>query len=61
MLTSITPFGQSGPYRDYAGSDLVASALGGALHVTGDADDPPVRLAGRQAYVTASLAARLGR
>ncbi len=60
VMTSITPFGQTGPYRDHAGSDLVASALGGALHVTGDADDPPVRLAGRQAGVTASLAAAAG-
>jgi len=57
VLTSITPFGQSGPRRDWAGSDLVAAALGGALHVTGDAADPPVRLAGRQAGVTASLVA----
>jgi crotonobetainyl-CoA:carnitine CoA-transferase CaiB-like acyl-CoA transferase len=60
VQTSITPFGQQGPYRDWIGSDLVTSALGGALYVTGDADDPPVRLAGRQAYVTASLAAASG-
>jgi len=57
VLTSITSFGQSGPYRDFAGGDLVASALGGALHVTGDANDPPVRLAGNQAGITASLSA----
>ncbi len=60
VLTSITPFGQTGPYREWVGGDLVASALGGALHVTGDGDDPPVRLAGRQACVTASLAAAAG-
>lgn len=53
VLTSITPFGQTGPQRDYRGSDLVASALGGALHVIGEADDPPVTLAGEQAYVSA--------
>jgi crotonobetainyl-CoA:carnitine CoA-transferase CaiB-like acyl-CoA transferase len=57
VLTSITSFGQSGPSRDFTGGDLVASALGGALHVTGDADDPPVRLAGNQAGITASLSA----
>lgn len=60
VMTSITPFGQSGPDRDLAGSDLVAAALGGALHVTGEADDPPVRLAGRQSSITASLAAAAG-
>ena len=59
-MTSITSFGQRGPRRDWAGGDLVASALGGALHVTGEADDPPVRLAGRQACVTASLVAAAG-
>jgi crotonobetainyl-CoA:carnitine CoA-transferase CaiB-like acyl-CoA transferase len=60
VMTSITSFGQDGPYRDLAGGDLVAAALGGALHVTGDADDPPVRLAGRQSCVTASLCAAAG-
>jgi formyl-CoA transferase len=58
-MTSITSFGQRGPRRD-SGGDLVASALGGALHVTGEADDPPVRLDGRQACVTASLVAAAG-
>ncbi len=57
VLTSITSFGQTGPYRGLRGGDLVAGALGGALHVTGEAGDPPVRLAGRQACVTASLCA----
>ena len=57
VVTSITGFGQTGPRRDFASTDLVAAALGGALHVTGDADDPPVKLAGRQAHVTASLCA----
>ena len=60
VMTSITPFGQDGPYRDFVGGDLVAGALGGALHVTGDAADPPVRLAGRQACITASLCAAAG-
>ncbi len=60
VLTSITGFGRTGPRAAWASADLVASALGGALHVTGDADDPPVRLAGRQAHVTASLCAAAG-
>lgn len=60
VMTSITPFGQDGPRRDLVGSDLVVAALGGALHVTGEADDPPVRLAGRQSAVTASLVAAAG-
>ncbi|MBW2315480.1 MAG: CoA transferase [Deltaproteobacteria bacterium] len=57
VLTSITGFGQSGPHRDFRSSDLVASALGGAMTVTGEEDDPPVRLAGSQAHVAASTVA----
>ena len=33
VLTSITPFGQSGPHRDYPGADIVAMAMGGAMVV----------------------------
>jgi benzylsuccinate CoA-transferase BbsE subunit len=57
VLTSITGFGQTGPHRAYRSSDLVAAALGGAMYVTGEADDPPVRLSGYQACVTASTCA----
>ena len=44
ILTSITPFGQTGPYRDYRGSDIVAMAMGGLMGITGDPDRPPLRL-----------------
>lgn len=60
VLTSITGFGQTGPHRDFRSSDLVASALGGAMTVTGEAEDPPVRLAGTQAHVAASTVAAAG-
>ena len=29
ILTSVTPFGQTGPYRDYRGDDLITSNMGG--------------------------------
>ncbi|MBW2268688.1 MAG: CoA transferase [Deltaproteobacteria bacterium] len=57
VLTSITGFGQTGPQRDFKSSDLVASALGSSMRVTGEAEDPPVRLAGSQAFVAASVTA----
>jgi crotonobetainyl-CoA:carnitine CoA-transferase CaiB-like acyl-CoA transferase len=57
VLTSITGFGGTGPYRRLRSSDLVASALGGAMYVTGHETDPPVRLAGEQAHVVASVCA----
>ena len=51
---SITPFGQTGPYRDYAGSDLVGFAMGGYMYVTGWPHTPPTRLWGSQAYHASS-------
>jgi crotonobetainyl-CoA:carnitine CoA-transferase CaiB-like acyl-CoA transferase len=44
IVTSITPFGQTGPYRDYKGEDIVCWALGGKLILTGDPDRAPVRI-----------------
>jgi len=57
VLTSISGFGQTGPYRDYRSSDLVAMAAGGAMYVIGSPEDPPVRLAGAQANVLSSACA----
>jgi len=60
ILTSITPFGQSGPYRDYKTSDMVSMALGGYVHLTGDHDRPPVRVGFPQAYLHGGMAAAAG-
>jgi benzylsuccinate CoA-transferase BbsE subunit len=54
IYASITPFGQSGPYKDFEGSDLVGLAMGGYLYVTGWPHTPPTRLWGSQAYHTVS-------
>jgi crotonobetainyl-CoA:carnitine CoA-transferase CaiB-like acyl-CoA transferase len=54
VFTSITDFGQTGPQRSFKSSDLVASALGGSMYVTGEEEDPPVKLAGSQAHMMAS-------
>lgn len=53
IVTSITPFGFMGPYRDYAGSDLVLWALSGLLFVCGDPDRPPIRITLPQAFLHA--------
>jgi crotonobetainyl-CoA:carnitine CoA-transferase CaiB-like acyl-CoA transferase len=60
VLTSITPFGQTGPYRDYKSSDTVAEALGGMIYVNGAPDEPPLRGFGLQAYHSASFFAAIG-
>jgi crotonobetainyl-CoA:carnitine CoA-transferase CaiB-like acyl-CoA transferase len=48
ILTSITPFGQTGPHSGYAASDLVVSAMGGWMYVCGEPDRPPVRFSAEQ-------------
>ena len=50
ILTSITPFGQTGPYKDYAVSDIVVFALSGAMSDTGEPDLPPVQCTFPQSY-----------
>jgi benzylsuccinate CoA-transferase BbsE subunit len=44
ILTSITPYGQTGPYRDFNYSDITLYAMGGYMSSVGDADRPPVRI-----------------
>lgn len=44
VMTSITPFGQTGPKASYATSDLTVWASAGTLFVNGDPDRPPVGL-----------------
>ena len=60
IMTSVTPFGQSGPYRDYKASDIVGLAMGGLLYLTGEPELPPVRVRAQQAYAQASAQAAAG-
>ena len=60
VLTSITPFGQTGPYRAYRSSDMVAEALGGMIWTNGFPDEPPLHAMGLQAYHSASFFAAIG-
>lgn len=60
ILTSITPFGQTGPWRDFKSSDLVALALGGLMSLCGWPDRAPERIGGSMAYHQCSLQAALG-
>ncbi|BEQ16453.1 CoA transferase [Desulfoferula mesophila] len=60
ILVSITPFGDSGPYRDYAADDLVIWALSGLLYICGDPDRPPVRISLPQCWLHAGADAATG-
>ncbi len=59
IVTSITPFGQNGPYRDYKTSDLTSMSMGGITWLIGDPDRPPVTVGFPQAYFFAGAYAAI--
>jgi formyl-CoA transferase/CoA:oxalate CoA-transferase len=44
VYASISSFGQTGPYRDRLGYDLIAFAMSGIMASTGEAGQPPIRM-----------------
>jgi len=60
IMTSITPFGQEGPYKNYKVSDIGIMAMSGCMHLVGDTDRPPVRTSIPVSYVWTGSYAALG-
>ena len=60
VYTSVTPFGQTGPYSQYLAPDMVAWSMGGMQYICGDADRPPVRVTAPQAELHAGGQAAFG-
>lgn len=61
IMTSITPFGQTGPYAHYRATDLVGAAMGGMVRILGELGRPPLRMScDPQAYFHAGLQGALG-
>ncbi len=61
IVTSISLFGQEGPYKDYKGNDLVAGALSGYWYLCGEPDRPPTRIShARLSYGFACEEAAIG-
>ena len=44
VYCSITAYGQDGPYRDRPGYDMVLSAVGGLMWITGERDGTPCKV-----------------
>ncbi len=63
IVTSITPFGMTGPHRDYAATDLTLWNAGGVAYLNGGgpgSDDlPPLKAFGQQAEFQGGLNAAL--
>ena len=47
VMTSISNFGQTGPYRHYRGSEIIFYGMGGEMISTGLPDREPVKLGGK--------------
>lgn len=59
ILTSVTPYGRSGPWRDTPGNDLTAYAASGWSSINGWPEREPLKGSGYQASFQAGLAAFL--
>jgi formyl-CoA transferase len=44
VYASISAYGQDGPYRDRPGYDMVLSAVGGLMYITGEQDGNPCKV-----------------
>jgi crotonobetainyl-CoA:carnitine CoA-transferase CaiB-like acyl-CoA transferase len=54
VMTSITPFGSTGPFKQFEASDIDVMAMGGLLYITGNPGQPPLRISLPQAFLLAS-------
>ena len=59
VVTSITAFGQTGPWRDWTGGELEAFAVGGLMALSGEPDGPPCVAPGELCCGVASMHAAL--
>lgn len=57
IVTSITPFGQTGPYSRFKGPDIVGQAMSGLMNQVGFPDGPPYVIASEMGYWTVSTLA----
>jgi len=60
VYVSITPFGQTGPYREYRANSLVAMAMSAVMYATGDPDKEPLTTGGTPADYLAGEQCWLG-
>lgn len=60
IITSITPFGQNGPYKDYKAYDINIQAASGLAGINGEPDKTPLRIPGMQAHFQSALNGAIG-
>ncbi len=55
VMTSITPFGQTGPYSHYKGCEIVAYATSGIMAISGTSEREPLQHGGFPAMYEAAM------
>ena len=60
VMTSISSFGQNGPYRDYKASEIVLWALSGMMYMVGDPDRAPLLSSYPHAYLFGAMQGAIG-
>lgn len=57
VVTSVTNYGQTGPYSQYAASDLTLQAMSGIMQISGQVDRAPLKHGLSQSFYCAGLTA----
>ena len=57
IMVSITPFGQTGPYKDMKGGEIIIHGMGGAMHAQGNPEREPTKYAEKVALRHAGVVA----
>lgn len=60
IFTSITPFGENGPYAHYQSEDIVLEAISGMMLQQGSPDREPIKMGGNIIYYRAGASAFMG-
>ncbi|HUZ08874.1 MAG TPA: CoA transferase [Acidimicrobiales bacterium] len=55
VVCVITPFGLTGPWRDFRATPLISFALGGGMHRVGTVEGPPVAVPGQAQWDEAGI------
>jgi CoA:oxalate CoA-transferase len=55
VMTSLTPFGQTGPYRDFEATEMTVQALTGLMYFNGQEDREPLKMPRHQAHMAGGL------
>lgn len=60
IMISITPFGQTGPYKNYECEEIVTYALSGIMSISGLAGREPIKHGGMQSQYEGGLSGTVG-